>query len=112
MIAVIAALAAAADPSLGGAPALMTVYGVSTNSRGVTVELQPAGCNTLKSDFTVAISMAADRPTILFTRRHAASSLADCKTPPRTVALTWSYDDLGLKPGQPFSLANPLVMAP
>jgi hypothetical protein len=112
MIALIAALVAAADPPAGGVPPLMPVYGVSTDSRGVTVELQPAGCNTAKSDFTVAISRAIDRPTILFTRRSGSSSAVACKTQPHTVALTWSYDDLGLKPGQPFSLANPLVMAP
>jgi hypothetical protein len=106
------ALIAAAAVTSGGAPPLMPVYGVSTDSRGVTVELQPAGCNTVKSDFTVAISRAVDRPTILFARRSASSSLVACKDQPRTVALTWSYDDLGLKPGQPFSLANPLVMAP
>jgi hypothetical protein len=111
MLPLIAALALAAGPSPGGVPELMPVYGVSTDSRGVTVELQPTGCNTVKADFTVAISRA-DRPTILFTRRSASSSLVACKAQPRTVALTWSYDDLGLKPGQPFSLANPLVMAP
>lgn len=111
MIALIAAAAAAAQLA-AGVPPLMPVYGVSTDGRGVTVELQPAGCNTLKSDFTVAISRAVDRPTILFTRRSASSSQAACKAPPHAVALTWSYEDLGLKPGQPFSLANPLVMAP
>jgi hypothetical protein len=117
MIALIAALALAAAPpplrdSPGGVPALMPVYGVSTDGGGVTVQLQPAGCNTLKSDFTVAISKAVDRPTILFARRRASSSLVACEAQPREVAITWSYDDLGLKPGQPFSLANPLVMAP
>ena len=112
MIALIAAFVAAAAPLSGGVPPLMPVHGVSTDSHGVTVELQPAGCNTVKSDFTVAISQAVDRPTILFTRRRASSSLVACKAQPRTVALTWSYEDLGLKPGQPFSLANPLVMAP
>jgi hypothetical protein len=60
----------------------------------------------------VAISKAVDRPTILFARRRASSSLVACQAQPREVAITWSYDDLGLKPGQPFSLANPLVMAP
>jgi hypothetical protein len=108
MIALIAALAAAA----GGIPALMPVYGVSTDSKGVTVQLQPAGCNTVKSDFTVAISKAVDRPTILIARRSATSSLVACTAQPKEVQITWSYDDLGLKPGQPFSLANPLVMAP
>jgi hypothetical protein len=112
MVLLIAVLALAADAPPGGVPPLMPVYGVSTDSRGVTVELQPAGCNTVKSDFIVAISKAVERPTILFARRRASSSLVACTALPRTVALTWSYDDLGLKPGQPFSLANPLVMAP
>jgi len=114
MIALIAALMVdlAAEPLAGGVPALMPVYGVSTDGQGVTVQLQPAGCNARKSDFTVAISKAVDRPTILFARRRAVSPLVACKAPPREVTLTWSYDDLGLKPGQPFSLANPLVMAP
>jgi hypothetical protein len=112
MIALIAALALAAAPAAGGVPALMPVYGVSTDGQGVTVQLRPAGCNTLKSDFTVAISKAVDRPTILFARRSASSSLVACKAQPREIAITWSYEDLGLTPGQPFSLANPLVMAP
>src|SRR5215469_6746652 len=107
MVLLIAALALAANPpAASGVPALMPVYGVTPDSRGVTVEMQPAGCNTVKSDFTVAISRAVERPTILFTRRSASSSLEACKAQPHTVALTWSYDDLGLKPGQPFSLAN------
>jgi hypothetical protein len=118
MIALIATVALVADtpPVLrqppGGVPALMPVYGVSTDGRGVTVQLQPAGCNTVKSDFTVAISKAVDRPTILFARRSPTTALVACKAQPSTVEITWSYDDLGLKPGQPFSLANPLVMAP
>jgi hypothetical protein len=111
MIALIAALAADALPP-GGVPPLMPVYAISTDGQGVTVQLQPAGCNTLKSDFTVAVSKAVDRPTILFARRRAVGSLDACKALPRAVTVTWSYDDLGLKPGQPFSLANPLVMAP
>ena len=118
MAPLIVALTLAADtpPILrqprGGVPALMPVYGVSTDGRGVTVQMQPAGCNTLKSDFTVAISKAVDRPTILFARRSPTTSLVVCKAQPREVEITWSYDDLGLRPGQPFSLANPLVMAP
>jgi hypothetical protein len=117
MIALMAAAMVAANPPPlreppGGVPQLMPVYGVSTDSRGVTVQLQPAGCNTLKSDFTVAISKAVDRPTILFARRSATPDLLACKARPRTVTITWSYDDLGLRAGQPFSLANPLVMAP
>lgn len=122
MVPLFAVLAFAADAPLlrepparqppAGVPELMAIYGVSTDAKGVTVQLRPAGCNTVKSDFTVAIAKAVDRPTILFARRSAVSSLVACKAQPRSVELTWSYDDLGLKPGQPFSLANPLVMAP
>ena len=117
MIALIAALALTADPPLlrdppGGAPALMPVYAVSTDGEGVTVSLHPEGCTTQKSDFTVAISQSAERPTILIARRNRANSLVLCKGQPRTIAITWTYSDLGLRPGQPFSLANPLVMAP
>ena len=133
MIALIAVLALAADPPLlrdpptrgpteapppilrqppGGARPLMPVYGVSTDGEGVTVSLQPDGCNTLKSDFTVAISKSAERPTVLIARRSRAGSLVACKTQPHAIAITWTYSDLGLRPGQPFSLANPLVMAP
>ncbi len=134
MIALIAALAMAADPSPllrdppatsrqetqpplyrrppGGVPAPMPVYAVYTDGKGVTVDLRPAGCNSIRSDYTVAVSRSADRPTLLFARRSDTTSLVVCKAMPRTVAFTWTYDDLGLKPGQPFSLANPLVTAP
>jgi hypothetical protein len=95
-----------------GIPALMPIYSVSTDAQGVTVDLSPEGCATQKSDFTVAISRAADRPTILIARRNRGNSLVLCKGQPREVAITWTYGDLGLRPGQPFSLANPLVMAP
>src|ERR1700761_5298690 len=96
----------------GGVPPLMTVYGVSAGDSGVTVQLAPAGCNSTKSDFTVAISRSADRPTILIARRKPAGSLAPCAGQPHAIDITWSYADLGLSAGQPFSLANPLVRSP
>jgi hypothetical protein len=95
-----------------GMPQLMPVYGVSANGQGVTVELAPSGCNSTKADFTVAISRSTDRPTILIARRGRGGSLVICKGQPAEVGITWSYADLGLSAGQPFSLANPLVMAP
>ncbi|HEY4030167.1 MAG TPA: hypothetical protein VGM25_07475 [Caulobacteraceae bacterium] len=131
MIALIAAAAlAAADPSPllpprqgteevqppiqrappGGVPPLMPIYGVSVGGQGVTVQL-PAGCNLTKADFTVAISRSADRPTILIARRGRAGSLVLCPRQPG-IDVTWTYADLGLSAGQPFSLANPLVKAP
>jgi hypothetical protein len=110
MIALFAALAAAPPP--GGVPPLMPVYGVSANAQGVTVQLAPSACEPKKSDFTVAIARSADRPTILIARRRASSPPAPCKDQPPAIDITWTYADLGLTPGQPFSLANPLVKAP
>ena len=95
----------------GGIPALMPIYGVLAGGQGVTVQLPANGCNLTKSDFTVAISRSAERPTILITRRRLGGSLVLCKGQPM-VDITWTYGDLGLAAGQPFSLANPLVMAP
>jgi len=95
-----------------GIPQLMPIYGVTADGRGVTVELAPAGCSPTKADFTVAISRSADRPTILVARRGRGSSLVLCSGQPAKIDITWSYADLGLTAGQPFSLANPLVMAP
>ena len=106
MIALIAALAADALPP-GGVPPLMPVYAISTDGQGVTVQLQPAGCNTLKSDFTVAVSKAVDRPTILFARRRAVGSLDACKALPRK-AEKHSY----VVEGVPDTLAVVLLRAP
>lgn len=116
LIAAALALASGPPPILrqlpDAAPVLMPVYGVDTNGKGVTVRLRPFSCRPLKSDFTVAVSKSAERATVLFARRSPTNDLVACSALPRMVALTWSYDDLGLKPGQPFSLANPLVTAP
>ena len=93
-------------------PQLLPVYGVSADDRGLTVQLTPIGCNSTKADFTVAISKSAERPTVLIARRRATTSPLACKDQPRTILVSWTYADLGLKPGEPFSLANPLVKAP
>jgi hypothetical protein len=105
-----AAMVTAQAPA--GIPQLMPVFGISAGDRGVTVQLAPAGCNPTKSDFTIAISKSADRPTILIARRNRANPLVLCKGQPASVDITWSYADLGLSSGQPFSVANPLVGAP
>ncbi len=92
-------------------PPIMPVYGVQIDGQGVTVRLPPHGCNTLKSDFTVAIAKSDTRPLLLIAPKHAQSLVA-CRSAERAMTLTWTYADLGLNPGQPFSLANPLVAEP
>ena len=105
---------AAAEPPVlrelpTGAPPLIPLSGVSTNDQGVTVSLE--SCGAQKSDFTVAIAKSVERPTILIARR-TASNLIACDVRSSRIVISWTYAELGLKLGQPFSLANPLMMPP
>ena len=88
-------------------PPIEPVYGVSVAKAGVTVRLASNGC-TKKADLTTAVSTSPPRPLVLIARKHADA----CKGAPAAVEIVWSYEDLGLKPGQAFSLANPLVAEP
>jgi hypothetical protein len=88
----------------------LPLYSVATDDKGVTISVY--GCGAMKSDFTVAISKSADRPTVLFARRGIGNNLVLCGPRSQRMAFSWTYNELGLRPGQPFSLANPLVMAP
>ena len=88
-------------------PPIEPVYGVSVTKAGITVRMASNGC-TRKSDITTAVSTAPPRPLVLIARRHPDA----CKGPPGAAEIVWSYEDLGLKPGQAFSLANPLVAEP
>ncbi len=97
-----------ATPALADVvPPIEPVYAVSVGKAGVTVRLASNGC-TQKSDLTAAISTAPPRPLVLIARRHADA----CRGPPGAVEIVWRYEDLGLRPGQAFSLANPLTAEP
>lgn len=95
----------AATAAQAQVPAIEPVYGVSANGAGVTVRMASGGC-THKSDLTVALSKGP-RPMLLIARKHPDA----CRTPGRAdIVFTW--EELGLKPGQAFSFANPLTMEP
>lgn len=100
-------LLAASPASADVIPPIEPVYAVSAGPAGVAVRMASKGC-TRKADLTTAISMAPPRPLVLIARRHADP----CQGPAGAVEIVWSYKELGLEPGQAFSLANPLVMAP
>jgi hypothetical protein len=86
-------------------PAIEPVYGVSAGRAGVTVRMASNGC-THKGDLTIALSKG-QRPLLLIARKHPDT----CRTPGRAeIVFTW--EELGLKPGQAFSFANPLVAEP
>lgn len=101
------ALVLLATPALAAEiPGLEPVYGVSANRAGVTVRLPSNGC-TRKTDLTLAISKGQPRPTVLVARRRPDA----CSTPGRA-EITYTWEELGLKAGQAFSFANPLIAEP
>lgn len=89
-------------------PAIEPVYGVIAGPTGITVRVPSNGC-TKKADLTVAVSTNPPRPLILIARKHpdTCQSFAAGRA-----EITYAYAELGLKPGQPFSFANPLVADP
>jgi hypothetical protein len=98
-----------ATPALAAQiPTIEPVYGVIAGPTGITVRMPSNGC-TKKSDLTAAISNNPPRPMILIARKHpdTCQSFAAGR-----VEITYAYAELGLKPGQPFSFANPLVADP
>ena len=102
-----AALLLLGTPALAAEiPIIEPVYGVSARGAGVTVRLASNGC-THKSDLTVGISKGGPRPILLIARRRPDV----CKNPGQT-EITYGWDELGLKSGQPFSFANPLIAEP
>lgn len=98
-----------ATPALSAqVPAIEAVYGVIAGPTGVTVRMPSNGC-TKKADLTVAVSTNPPRPLILIARKRpdTCQSFAAGRA-----EITYAYAELGLKPGQPFSFANPLVADP
>jgi hypothetical protein len=104
-----AVLILAATPAVGAQiPAIEPVYGVIAGPTGITVRMPSNGC-TKKADLTVAVSTNPPRPLILVARKHpdTCQSFAAGRA-----EITYAYSELGLKAGQPFSFANPLVADP
>ncbi len=98
-----------AGSALAQPPAsLMPVYGVSVTSDGVTVRIPANACGR-KSDFEVAVLKRAPQSMVLLSPKHAQR----CgQAGPGHVELTYSLDELGLKPGESFVLGNPLTAEP
>lgn len=102
-----AALLLLATPALAAEiPNIEPVYGVTASRAGVTVRLASNGC-TRKSDLTVALSKGQPRPIVLVVRRRPDA----CKNPGQA-EITYGWAELGLKPDQAFSFANPLIAEP
>ncbi|MEI9891188.1 MAG: hypothetical protein WDN45_12035 [Caulobacteraceae bacterium] len=87
-------------------PDIEPVYGAVVSGQTLTVRV--AGACTKKSDLTVAVGKNPPRPLILIARKHPGG----CQTAAGQAEIVYRLEDLGLKSGEPFSLANPLVGEP
>jgi hypothetical protein len=65
------------------------------------------GC-TARPDFTFYLERKAGSVQIAFARKQIDA----CKSPKATAELAFSWADLGLSPGTPVFLLNPLAPAP
>jgi len=108
LVTLVVDLSLIATPALAfTVPAIEPIYGVTVGPQGVTVRLASHGCTT-KADLTVAVAKNPPRPLVLFARKHPDACAASA-TP---VEVVYTFDELGLDPGQAFSLANPLMSGP
>jgi len=99
-------------PALGRAtPLIMVIHAVQADRGGVTIRAPaqgPAACTPTRQNLTVAISKESGLVTLLFAPRGTA----ECRAKGSPADVRWTYEELGLIPGQGFTVANPLAAAP
>jgi len=93
-------------------PSLMTsdqswpeleAVGVTTARDGLTVRLASKGC-TFKADIVFRVDRSGGKTVLAFARRR----LETCRSGEASaVDLVFSYEELGLRRGERFSVANP-----
>jgi hypothetical protein len=106
--AVLAALLAVTAGPVQAQQGLMPIYGVTVSAAGVTVRVPASAC-VRKSDFTVAVLRRDPQSMVLFTPKRPQG----CgPVGPGHTDLTYALNDLGLKSGESFILANPLAVEP
>jgi hypothetical protein len=86
----------------------MALYGVRVDKTGVTFRAPMSGC-AVRSDYTVAVLKRQPQDMLLLSPRRAGQCPP---SGPGHIDLTYGFDDLGLQPGQPFVLGNPLASEP
>lgn len=84
---------------------LETIYGARAGREALTVRVASHGC-TAKADFAFYVERKGEALTLAFGRRRldACRSLAA-----GTTELTFTWAELGVPPGAPVVLLNPLV---
>lgn len=78
--------------------------GVTTDRHGLKVRVASKGCSA-KADFVFRLDRDAGRAVLAFARRR----LETCRFGEAgTVDLAFSYEELGLRRGERFEVANPI----
>jgi len=88
-------------------PPILLVYGVRAAGDGVTVRVPPLGsgrCTPTRAALTMAIDKGAGGTTLLVAARPV-----ECRVSGAAGEVHWTFQELGLKPGDPFRFANPLI---
>ena len=89
----------------GPAPAeLEAVHKVIADQRGLTIRVTTRGC-TKKADFAHFTEPRGQTVTIAFARKR----LDRCGQRAGQLDILFSYEELGLSPGQPVVVLNPLA---
>lgn len=70
----------------------------------LAIRVRSKGC-TAKADFVFRVDRKAGHAVVAFARRRVET----CKGPMGLADLRFSYEELGLKPGEPVVLANPTL---
>ncbi len=83
---------------------LEALHRVIAGPRGLTVRVTTHGC-TAKADFAHYTEPRGDVVTLAFARRR----LDRCRSGDGQIDLVFSYEEVGLTPGQPVMVLNPLA---
>jgi hypothetical protein len=96
------------QPRPPGLEVLEPLYAVNASARRLTIRVGTRGC-TAKDDFSFLVDRRpGEPPQIAFGRRRAE----DCrprKARLRQVDIAFTYEELGLEPGAPVVVLNPIA---
>lgn len=84
---------------------LEPLYSAVSGREGVTIQVSSNGC-TAKGDFAFYVQRRAGTAAVAFARKHVDA----CKQAGAT-AIRFSWAELGLRPGDPLFLLNPIAAA-
>ena len=82
---------------------LEPLLGAEVRADGLLIRVTSHGC-TAKEDFAFFVERRGDRVAVAFGLRK----MDHCKAAARPMELSFSYGELGLKPGQAVAIVNPL----